>query len=610
MGLGVVGYAADMEGDDDCDGDCNGMSVTPYFLRSQDTLCFVHVPKTAGTTLISLLDAKFHHSDICPAQLWSHVAIAPFLSSDYRLIRGHFTWDDYAQYVSSPVYIAMVRDPVQRTISEYNFMNDYPDSWKNQQQHLEAVYDFDPQAGAAVETRIKLQQRAIALDLDQFVRDPFVQTAIGNSHLRAFATSTTQPSQLSLAEQLDLARQRLQDLAFVGVVEDFQTSMALLAYTFGWHPIGQYQRLMTAKAANYAGDLAPGTLDCLREINQGDQVLYDQARQLLGDRVQQMRQTLAQTYGPGDEAQVNRWLERHYADCYAIRNPNPVQDLDLTMDQPISGSGWQLREGEGDTLFRWTGPGSESTLDLPLAAGRDLTLRLKVVGGITPEVVDGLTLTVNDETVPLTKVCHLDTENTFLVIYQGTIPTTALESDRPFTRLRFQVPHTLSHQSLDPSNPDHRPVGIALNHLRLSPAVPLLAASDRPFLFPVDDDYWRETAQFVAKHCRATERIVAPLEFAEGFPQQVTSYPQMHDGTPLSLHQWVVVHKGQLQQLPVGVLRTVRHWKPVFANPVFVVLTSQLDWIALRDHPDVVSFRHDLRAYLQSKLSAVLGLGR
>ena len=582
------------------------MSPIPYKLQPHDTLCFVHVPKTAGTTLISLLDAKFHRQDICPSQLWCHLATAPFLSSNYRLIRGHFTWDDYTQYVASPVFISMFRDPVQRTISEYNFMNDYPDSWKHQQEHVDAVYQFNHQAGVALETRIKLQQRAIATDLDSFVRDPFVQEAMRDPHLRAMATATTDASHPSTEHLLEIATKRLDDLVFFGILEDFQASMALLSYSFGWYPIVQYQKLMIAKTSDYLQGVSSGTLDCLRDMNQGDLVLYDRAVEQFRDRFRQMQTTLEATYGSSDsqtQTAPESWLERHYIDCYTAHQHTKIHQLDLTFDQPISGTGWHLREGNADTdtLFRWTGPATESTLDLPLASGQDLTLRMKVVGGITPEVVNGLTLTVGDRPIPLTKVCHVQDDGLFLVLYQGTIPQSVIESDRPFTRLRFQVPRTQSLQSLDPSNPDYRPVGLAVNQIRLSPRVEPLAEGDRPFLFPLDDVYWRETAQFVRQRWLTSEKIVAPIEFAEYFPGQLTPYLQALK-KPMGYNQWVIIHKGQIPTLPQHLFSTIETWTLVFANPVFAVLTARRDWQALdpTNHADAEAYHQAVLARLES----------
>ncbi|MCY7281976.1 MAG: hypothetical protein LH679_00760, partial [Cyanobacteria bacterium CAN_BIN43] len=50
---------------------------TEHRLTPDEQLCFIHIPKTAGTTLTSLLNSKFHQSKICPAEVWSEIVDIP-----------------------------------------------------------------------------------------------------------------------------------------------------------------------------------------------------------------------------------------------------------------------------------------------------------------------------------------------------------------------------------------------------------------------------------------------------------------------------------------------------------------------------------------------------
>ena len=42
-------------------------------LRENDLMYFLHIPKTAGTTLIATLDSYFDHDSIFPSKVWSDV---------------------------------------------------------------------------------------------------------------------------------------------------------------------------------------------------------------------------------------------------------------------------------------------------------------------------------------------------------------------------------------------------------------------------------------------------------------------------------------------------------------------------------------------------------
>ncbi len=46
------------------------MNNKSYTLKEDSTLCFLHIPKTAGTSLTAFLDAKFSSQNIFPYQKW------------------------------------------------------------------------------------------------------------------------------------------------------------------------------------------------------------------------------------------------------------------------------------------------------------------------------------------------------------------------------------------------------------------------------------------------------------------------------------------------------------------------------------------------------------
>jgi Sulfotransferase family len=101
--------------------------LTEHRLTPDEQLCFIHIPKTAGTTLTSLLNSKFHQSKICPAEVWSElVEIPPDRLHQYQLFRGHFFYDINDLIPRKPVYITILRQPIERVISGYEFMRRNP----------------------------------------------------------------------------------------------------------------------------------------------------------------------------------------------------------------------------------------------------------------------------------------------------------------------------------------------------------------------------------------------------------------------------------------------------------------------------------------------------
>ncbi len=87
----------------------------------QDTLLiFLHIPKTAGTTLAGILrDQHLTHATL-HADGYSRLAgLTPQQRRDARLLLGHLPFGGH-QYFSQPAtYITLLRDPVERVLSHY-----------------------------------------------------------------------------------------------------------------------------------------------------------------------------------------------------------------------------------------------------------------------------------------------------------------------------------------------------------------------------------------------------------------------------------------------------------------------------------------------------------
>lgn len=116
--------------------------------------------------------------------------------------------------------------------------------------------------------------------------------------------------------------------------------------------------------------------------------------------------------------------------------------------------------------------------------------------------------------------------------------------------------------------------------------------------FPSHDSYWVEVAQFLEAHINENDDILAPKEF---------EYRLLHcfpygaaPSVPVAGFQWMVIHKGQLDRLSTSfLLDAVKQLKPVYANPVFVVLCAHGHLPQLQDSNDLVDFNQRLMALVQ-----------
>ncbi|MBW4517311.1 MAG: sulfotransferase family protein [Timaviella obliquedivisa GSE-PSE-MK23-08B] len=524
-------------------------------LTSDEQLCFIHIPKTAGTTLTSLLNSKFHQSKICPAEVWSEIIEIPRQElAQYQLFRGHFFYDIGELLPCKPVYITMLRHPIERVISGYEFMR------RNVPTRTEALLNH---------------HKAKTMSLMEYVSD-LENPSMSNSQTRHLSLSRYKDEP---DKWLTMAKQHLTEFACFGLVERFQDSIALLSYTFGWNPLAEYSNLMIGSRKLKQDQLEPEILEMIASRNSLDLDLYKYAQELFADRHAQMVQTLQERYSDtsGDRFKptaipISDLLEQHYRDRYAEQPQSLTSHLDFDFNQALSGSGWHLREGS-ETTFRWTGPGITSTLDLPLAIEQDLTVEFCIINTLAPDILQSLTLQVNDRPIPLGILYSHG-----ITLVQALIPRVALISNTPFTRLKFQVNRTISPQDLNPHDPDRRPVGLAFSAIQSFPAQAFPTVEPGKIAAALfESQPWKETINFVQQRLQPQQQILAPTVFRAFFPQHIPAYtsslPDLRNYNPsLQKFHWTILHKGMVSEN--GALLGKLAWMglvPLYANEVFVV---------------------------------------
>ena len=84
----------------------------------------IHIPKTAGTTLASIIDYAvnrrilYDYRNLVPNEPEEIEKLKPFLER-FEVIHGHFFYSKYGEHFPDARYITVLRDPVDRTISNY-----------------------------------------------------------------------------------------------------------------------------------------------------------------------------------------------------------------------------------------------------------------------------------------------------------------------------------------------------------------------------------------------------------------------------------------------------------------------------------------------------------
>ena len=545
-----------------------------YHLQDSDVMYFSHIPKTAGMTFRTIVEDHFPEAETCPATLKAQIkTIEPSEFQKYRLFRGHLGHNDIASFVPGKrlVNVTVMREPVARVISHYEYIRRMPSD-----PFYEAVKDMTLEEFAHKLPFGKLKKNVQTYYIAKLAQFDF--------------------DELSPPEILTLAHQGLNDAAFVGLVERFQDSLYLLSYIFGWRPIINTRRENAAKAKKSLEELPPEAIAAIKENSLLDLELYQSAKEIFEQRFDQMVQDLTEKYldqvAPGlavdlsqplPENLLAQLLDRHYNQRYADLQLPPAKHVLYSFDQPLRGSGWQRRERAGDLgNFRWIGPGTTATLDLPIAKSaepetdRVVEFRIIRTDLVAPDVLKSLSLSVNGEPIEL-YLLHSDQGSEF---YQGVIPTAVLNhGDRVFTEFKFQVDRAASLQEVNPDDPDSRLLGLALNYVQVFPIQQQFEKSALASSF--DAPAWQSAADFVRDRAQPDEAIAAPLIFRASLLRPILDPADLSKdnakGSQDNL-KWVVLHKGKIEQLGAVLTKLLtKGFRPVFANEVFVIFSARKD---------------------------------
>jgi len=442
-----------------------------HVIKDEDVVCFLHIPRTSGTTFIAILDSFFDHNSIYPKQLWHELLNEGTKDfSKYKFFRGHFGYGIYHILDKKPLYLTMLRNPVERLISAIEYRIRDPDprfilSNKFQGRNILEILNNPNQKYFP-----NLQTYHIGLEPNLYSYiDPSDPDSI--NYLRFSKVLRKEAKKKSDDEIIKLAKNRLEEFPFVGIQEKMKESLFLLYYTFGWKPILTTWRLNISPKRPHSEDLSPEIIDHLSKFSNLDFELHEYGKKLFEERFSQMVKDLKEKYYktsyeklPFDQVMHNM-LEKHYEKLYSQYNPIKQDSIDYDFSTKISGSGWYYRENLPlqDHFFRWTGPETISTIDLPLETDFDLIVQFRIMHSIIPELLNNLKFKVNNHFIKIKK----STKRFGKTVFEGHISKDFLKSDKPFTRLTFEIEKTVNPHDNNPSEKTDRDIGLAFDRIKI-----------------------------------------------------------------------------------------------------------------------------------------------
>jgi len=445
-----------------------------YEIKEDDLIYFLHIPKTAGTTFIAILDSYFDLNSIYSKKVWHELLKNIPEKFNYKLLRGHLGFNVNAVTHKEPITLTILREPIERTISQYEHIRRDPtgNNWvgKNFFSSKESITNiFANEDKRQVFTNV--QTRYLGLDFDVIEKT----NSFGSKSMRNFRFDQNLSSMqegMSDENLLETAKKRLANFVFVGLAEKFDESLFLLYYTFGWRPMDINWKLNVSPKRKHHKDLSKKTLSIVRDCNKLDIKLYNYGKKIFENRFSKMVEDLKEKYNEKSfeklpfKDMIFNMLEKHYEYRFNESHIKPVKSIDYDFGQKISGSGWYFRElKKNGRVYRWTGPGTTSTIDFPLDIREDMVVLFHIFLAPAPDVIDSVKLMVNEQPINL-KLAYRKREERY---YEATIPKSVLSLGKNFTRFTFKVNRTINPHLVDPKDTLDRYIGLGFDKIKIIP---------------------------------------------------------------------------------------------------------------------------------------------
>jgi len=425
----------------------------PAGQTNKQQLCFIHIPKTAGTSFTELLRFIVGRENlliVLPEVMNGFEALDPNIHN-YACICGHFTYQIQQLLNQPPLFLTFLREPLARAVSVFQEYRRVDPSAASTQRLDEAeqysrlrqmtLGDFANHRTLGIEIN-NMQTRMLG------IREEVPLTSIGDMypipwHRHEFS--------------LDLAKERLEQFCFLGIQEKFEMSMQLLAYRFELFPISNPPKLQISAQKNDFENLPASVINRLIELNDLDLELYDFGLKLFQNQYEEMLFKLKSKYKrEGKDLSTNDLLAREF-----WQHPEKTRNVVYTMDNVQPRGGWYGVEELENKRWMWSGPESVSWVELSVDRSVDLLANFHV-DAITEEILNSLAIFADDRRLDLVQDFRGGT------MFRARIPTDMDKSKFTPTRFRFQSSQTSLPPGMTFETPGARLLGVSLRKIEIS----------------------------------------------------------------------------------------------------------------------------------------------
>jgi hypothetical protein len=263
--------------------------VTTNNISPGTAILFLHIHKTAGTTLHRIIEREYNpfriYTIVGGAIEWSinHFKQLPERRrAGLQVVKGHMSFGLHEFLPQPSTYITFLRDPVERCVSAYYYSKSNranPFYQRINRDHL-GLPDFLDIA----RWNQNLQCKTIA-GID---RSAYRPVELLRRSLRAGAPlSDPELDRWSNPSILEKAKENLmRSFSFVGVTERFPEGLVLLKHLFGWS-FSSYSSYRKSRGRPKTEALDPAIVAAVERRNEFDRALYDFGKSMFAAVIQQ-----------------------------------------------------------------------------------------------------------------------------------------------------------------------------------------------------------------------------------------------------------------------------------------------------------------------------------
>ncbi|MEO9459483.1 MAG: sulfotransferase family 2 domain-containing protein [Sulfitobacter sp.] len=241
-----------------------------FAIRNQtndEALVFLHLPKTGGRSLVEVINANIPRAKIFPYVEWNKIVDNISKQKDYYHFRGHLFYE-IGNIINRPVkYITMMRNPIDRIVSQYRFICRTPDHKRYNKVKDMSFREFISEKG-----NHRCYIRFLTYVPRQTGSLPYSDEMIPQKNRRS---------------AVELAKERLDGFEFVGITEKFSESLDVFSGRFGWPKPGILPRNNASPDYDRI-ELTSSDIRLIQEYSADDIEIYDYACRLLEDSVSKL----------------------------------------------------------------------------------------------------------------------------------------------------------------------------------------------------------------------------------------------------------------------------------------------------------------------------------